>query len=146
AIRDLALTNDDARPVVLGRLVTLAGITSLVVVSLTILFARFLVPPLAQPYLRAMAFVVCVTASSRTAMNYFQGVRRISTLARLSASSSIVAFVALVVLVHWLGMRGWVIGRYVGELSLLLFTLTVLGNRIAFRGVFVDAAALWRTW
>ncbi len=146
AIRDLALTSDHERPVVLGRLVTLAAVTSLVVALLTIVLARFLVPPLAQPYLRAMAFAVCLTASSRTAMNYFQGVQRISVLARLSAASSIVAFLALVALVHWLGMRGWVIGRYVGELSLLVFTLVVLGDRITFRGVHVDVAALRRTW
>ena len=146
AIRDLALASDEERPVVLGQLVTLAGLTSLVVALFAIAFARVLVPPLAQPYLRALVFAVCLTASSRTAMNYFQAVRRISTLARLSATSSIVAFLALVVLVHLLGMRGWVIGRYVGELSLLLFTLVVLGDRIAFRGVFADVAALWRTW
>lgn len=146
AMRDLALAGEEERPVVLGQLVTLAGLTSLVVALFAIAFARVLVPPLAQPYLRALVFAVCLTASSRTAMNYFQAVRRISTLARLSASSSIVAFLALVVLVHLLGMRGWVIGRYVGELSLLVFTLVVLGDRIAFRGVFADGAALWRTW
>jgi O-antigen/teichoic acid export membrane protein len=146
AIRDVALATEEERPLVLGRLVALAAMTSVVVALVAIVGAPLLVPPVARPYLRAMAAAVCLTASSRTAMNYFQGVQRVSVLAKLSAISSTVAFLAFVLLVHWLGMRGWVIGRYVGELSLLLFTLIVLGRRISFAGVFEDMGALWRTW
>jgi O-antigen/teichoic acid export membrane protein len=145
AIRDIAAASELERPDLIGRLVGLAALTAVGVAGIGTLVGKWLVPEPAQPYLTALIWSLVLTASSRTALNYFQGVGRISVIARLSIYCSIASFGAVAALVAVFGIRGWIFGRYVGEVLLLGMTLLALRHRLRFQG-FLPLSSIGRLW
>lgn len=134
AIRDVAAVSEVERPLVIGRLLSLAVGASISVAFLGVVAAHFFLPAPARPYLIALIWSIVLTSVSRTGLNYFQGVGRIPVIARLAIVTSVISFCVLALLVNVLGLRGWILGRYVGECLLFAATLLALRGRVQLRG------------
>jgi len=117
----------------LGALTTVSLVGAAVTASLTALAAP-LFPPAVCTYLRALCWVICLTACSRTCIGYFQGRKWIRRMAGYTVGLAAVSLVVVVGAVWVAGLDGWVVGRYVSEAGLLGFLLVALRQELRVRG------------
>lgn len=129
------LTDDVARGRLLGKLMTLAfAVAAATAVSIGLMLPYFVRSDVSS-YLGALAFVLVLSACSRTAINYFQGVKLVARVSLLTVAVASVSFLIIVAAVWTFGLDGWVMGRYAGELLLLTFALVYTRRVISFTGV-----------
>ena len=129
AVKSIAeINNPSLRGVLLGRLLKMAAIAGFVTSSLAAATASLWLPDPARPYFTALVWIIGIAALSRTCINYFQGIKLFRLVSGLNVTLSILSLVTLMTLVARYGLRGWVAGRYAGEL------LFVCGGVLMVRG------------
>ena len=127
------LADEQAQGRMLGSLVTLAVLGGLATAALASLASGVLAPTPAA-YLRIMAWVLPLSAASRTTLNYFQGRQLVQRVAGLTVTLSLISLVVVVGAVVTAGLSGWVAGRYLTEIVFLALLLWSVGSTLTFRG------------
>jgi O-antigen/teichoic acid export membrane protein len=85
--------------------------------------------------LRAAAPLVVATACARTLLNYAQGIGQVRRVAGWTAGLAACSAAVVVTGMALGGLRGWVAGRYVGELAMLACLGLALRSQVDWRGV-----------
>lgn len=131
AIKAIAECQGDVRGQVLLRLLQLAAIGGVLVATVVSLIgSQWLVPNAASPYLKSLAWVLVLTAVSRTAINYFNGIqqfRRVSVLNVILSAASIPLI--LLATRRW-GLAGWMSGRFLSEGIFLTAAILLLAPHL----------------
>ncbi len=128
-----ALRDERAQGRMVGALLAISMCGGFAVALITNFGAGFLNPP-TPGYLRAMAWIMAITAASRTCLNYFQGRQLVQRVAGYSVLLSIISLAIVVLAVYSGGLRGWVVGRYVSELLFLGMMMRAIGPELRFTG------------
>jgi O-antigen/teichoic acid export membrane protein len=128
-----ALRDESAQGRMVGTLITISVAGGVVVALLASVGASALDPPV-RGYLRAMAWIMALTAASRTCLNYFQGRQLMQRVAGFSVLLALVALVIVVLAAYSAGLNGWVVGRYVSEVLFLAMMLRAIGPSLSFVG------------
>jgi O-antigen/teichoic acid export membrane protein len=127
------LTDEKAQGRMLGSLVALAVPGGLATAALASLASEALAPAAAS-YLRILAWVMPLTAASRTALNYFQGRQQVQRIAGYTVALSLISLVVVIAAVLTAGLTGWVVGRYVTELLFITLLLWSVGPSLSLSG------------
>lgn len=124
AIKSIAETNDiSVRGRILARLLIIVLLFSIIVASFAFaLLPRLSILPL-DSNLIILIWIIVLTALSRTCLNYFQGIKEFKRLSLINMLLSLLALSVLIPLVASIGLYGWLIGRYIGELLFLVVSL-----------------------
>lgn len=133
----LAITGS-ARLASVGERAALArriGLVALVAAILTLLMLELTAPAIVAdaagvPLLRALGPVIVIGALGRSALGFAQGTRRLGPLAVGTLAAAVPALVLLLALTSAFGVRGWVVGRLLGELLLLGAALFVVRDLV----------------
>lgn len=84
--------------------------------------------------LRATAWVLALTACSRTCLNFAQGIGQVRRVAAWTVLLSLAGATVVVVGMRLGGLEGWVAGRYLGEAGMLACLLYGLRGQYAWTG------------
>lgn len=135
AVKAIAeVSDDEVRKRLLGRLVKVSFAVSVSVAALVTVFGSRLVVPEAYPYLKTIAWIIALTASSRTIINYFQGINRFRKMSAMNSVLATVSCAALAAMVAAYGLDGWLAGRYLGEALFLSGCVLLIRGRVRFTG------------
>lgn len=135
AVKAIAEISDPAvRKRLLGRLVRITAVVSVTVAVFMALIGSWFVVPGAYPYLKAMIWVIALTTASRTIMNYFQGISQFQKMSIMNACLAAISCAALAAMVVVSGLRGWLAGRYLGEVLFLAGGAALIWGKIQFSG------------
>lgn len=145
AVKSIAeINNPSLRGVLLGRLLKMAAIAGFVTSSLAAATASLWLPDPARPYFTALVWIIGIAALSRTCINYFQGIKLFRLVSGLNVTLSILSLVTLMTLVARYGLRGWVAGRYAGELLFVCGGVLMVRGSLRLTGVLPPAYAYGR--
>jgi O-antigen/teichoic acid export membrane protein len=128
-----SLADEKAQGRMLGSLVTLAMLGGLVTAGLASLAAGVLGPAPAS-YFRMVAWVLPLSAASRTCLNYFQGRQQVQRVAGYTVALSLISLGVVIVAVITAGLAGWVAARYMTEILFLALLLRDVGPSLALGG------------
>jgi len=145
AVKAIAeLNNPRLRGILLGRLLKMAAIGGFVMSGLATATMPLWIAQTAQPYLRALVWIIGITAVSRTCINYFQGIKLFQLVSGLNVVLSLLSLVTLVTLVALYGLRGWIAGRYTGELLFVCGGILLVRRSLQLTGALPPAYAYRR--
>lgn len=116
AVSLMGRTAVSSRGTLRRRLIGIAVVASLVAAAI----AAVVAVAVGNTLLAGIAWVICLSAASRTWFAYFQGIQEPQRAAVMAASISLVSVPIVCVLAGWWGLEGWTVGRYLGELLLLV--------------------------
>jgi O-antigen/teichoic acid export membrane protein len=126
--------DEEARRAITGRLIKLAAAVGLGACLLAAGLSRFYLSGEAAAYFVGLVWVVLVSGLGRLGMSYFQGDRQFRRVAKVAITCSAFGLLTPLALTAAFGLRGWVAGRYVGELLLTAAILALLSGRFSLRG------------
>jgi len=121
-----ALRDEEAQGRILGTLLGLSAAGGLITAVAASLAAGLLAPP-APAYLRALAWIMVLSACSRTSINYFLGKQQVHRVAGYTVLLSLFSLGIVVAAVLTAGLSGWVVGRYMSELLFLALLVRAVG-------------------
>jgi O-antigen/teichoic acid export membrane protein len=130
-IAGLRSESDQGRMV--GGLLAISVFGGLCVAFVASLISLWLDAP-GSKYLRELAWVLAITAGSRTSLNYFQGKQQVQRVAGFSVMLSLISLAVVIAAVWAGGLQGWVIGRYASEALFLGMMLRAIGPTLSFSG------------
>ncbi len=147
-IREIAASGGDEDRVCRFRTIAFSvGVVSFVAAGLA--FAVLTILPLDsgdRVWLRGAAGLLILSPLVRTTANWFQGQQAFNRFAFWSSIIGGGVLVSTVTFVALLGLRGWLIGRYVGELLAVLVVIGALHQVVGAGGwrAFGSLPRLWR--
>ncbi len=138
-IAGLASESEQGRMV--GGLLAISVVGGLIVAAVATLAAGWLAQP-APSYLRGLAWILALTAGSRTSLNYFQGKQQVQRVAGFSVVLSLISLAIVIVAVWAGGLRGWIVGRYLSEALFLGMMLRAIGPTLSLSGPLPDGKSV----
>jgi O-antigen/teichoic acid export membrane protein len=111
------------RRLVVDRITSVAAMTGIAAAVSLVIAAPWLTAPEVVPFVRVLAISVAATAVSRAGIGYFYGASEARRVPYLTVPPAFVAAVCIIGGAFRFGMAGWVGGRVVGDVLLMLIVL-----------------------
>lgn len=110
-------------------LVFINGVAVAIICSIGIFFMKE--GSVSNKYLQSVIWVVILSNVSRTILNYLYGREKFSLVSISSFLVAIIYVIALYILARSIGLDGWIIAKYVVEISFLILSIYFIKNSLA---------------
>ncbi len=125
-------SNDDTARL-LGQAIILAFTSSFAIGVLTVLFAKWAIHDTQTvTYVSFLVWTVCFTSVVRTIVAYYQGLKQLRLLAIYNLIAVFISLLTTIGGGYLGGIKGWAIGRFVGEVIVLIIVLFSVRGKMKF--------------
>ena len=115
---------------ILSQSLSIVLISSHAVAVSLFLIIGFFVDDQVVTLVRILVWSLGFSAITRTILAYFQGRKKIKEAARINTVTAIVGLIITIGLTYWLGIHGWLIGRFLSEVSFAFWMLYLVRGRV----------------